>query len=150
MLFRSEPQVVTPPPPEYRWVILPESILRDSLGYVQIKYTPEEVTFEKIFGGKRVQELARGGTILITLGRTKNEQANTRNFEYSLKNPSSVEALKVRGKDLIPNVPGRDGLWWNEETLYIVDSIDTELVLEIYDRLNRSSYGFIIKREKNN
>lgn len=142
--------IVLPPPPEYHWVILPEPLLRDSLGYVQILYNPEEVTFERLSGGKKIQQLARGGTILITLGRTKNEQANTRNFEYSLRSPRSEEAIKVRGMDLIPNVPGRDGLWWNEDTLHVMEFIENELTLEIYDRINGSSYGFIIKRVKNN
>lgn len=137
--------------------IIPADIIRDAFGYIGIIYrTSEDLRADlnnrlsqgKISETDFAKEEGRipdGGAVIILVGRKVNEQANTRNLNYELYISGKTPLIK-KGKDLLANVPGRDGLWWNEETLTLDAEDWSEILLVVRDNSNRNDYAFTLRK----
>ncbi len=150
-----------PPPPEpsveYRYIVIPENRYADSQGYTGILYRDAETIKEELIlafdrgtitadeRDEGIAEVHAGGMITVLIGRRENEDANPRNYTYIVTYPGKTPSKK-RGHDLIPNIPGREGFWWNEDVINLDAPILDEVTIVVIDAKTKREYQFIIRR----
>ena len=156
-----EPKKADPPVPAQNVVISysiePENFIKDSYGYIGIKYYTYDQEKEKI--KKRLEKKNAGtedfekaykkipefGYIVLHIGRQELMHANTKWYSCSVKR-DSIPVFEYKGREGIPNIKGEDGNWWNIIRLPLRQEIGNSLSAVIADHKTGNSYSFKVNR----
>ena len=91
----------------------------------------------------------KGGQILISIGRSSIEAANTKHFEFIILQ-DGIEIYRVNGNDRIPNVPSsRNGDWMNYKAVTLTQPFENNLKVYVIDKVNGGRDEFIITKPNN-
>lgn len=113
------------------YVVEPESRVEEPFGYIEVEYIEE----------------GREGTqprLAVSLGRAEIDHADTKWYFFEIR--IDGKHYTWEGRESIPFVRGKDGLWWNEASVKLPESFEEDLIVTIHDRYARQEYRFTITR----
>lgn len=157
----SPPPETPPPEPEKEvritYPILPQERFDDTYGYIGIDYLTKPEVLEKIKTRldrrdanpddyqKAYDKVPEGGHLILKIGRYDLMHANTRWYTY-LVIRDGEPIIDREGEEGIPNIKGRDGLWWNEVIVPLKRPVEDRIGVRIADTNKNLSYEFEVVR----
>jgi len=127
-----------------------------SYGYVQIKYFDYDFQYNKELAKlndrmasngeieKLKSSISKGGYIVIEVYRLTIGAANTKWFEFIIKD-GKKEIYRKKGRTAIANVPLDNKYWWGSDVIFLPVEIRDKITLYVVDGVMGGRDEFIIQ-----
>lgn len=86
---------------------------------------------------QEITSIPRGGYVVVTFNASTIGAANTKYWEYVIKNLKGEEIVRKKGADVIPEFTATEygTNWWNIEIVYINDKVTEPFNVYVIDKL---------------
>jgi hypothetical protein len=124
--------------------------LEDLITYAKKKARNEMWSEDRL--NAHINLLPEGGWAVVEISGPTISSANTKWWEFVVKDKSGNETYRKKGRDEIPrHTTSRDGArWWNVEIVRFPEAIDGHVDLYVIDMLQTKRSSFRISNDKAN